>query len=184
MLIVEGREFDCWDLGHAKQFGRFHSSVSGKNATGRIDQNRICETKFLDASGKLLDLLKPPSNVRRLYIASDLGWFPDGRHFVTVSARHDDPTAQIWDLTGVHVRELRGHEAHLDSVVFSDDGERILTRAQDKTVRIWDPKSGESLRTLTGHTDIVRWVAFSPDQASRQAGERRLLGAGSNRSRE
>jgi len=30
-------------------------------------------------------------------------------------------------------------------------------------VRLWDPATGEHLRTLTGHADGVWGVAFSPD---------------------
>jgi WD40 repeat protein len=31
------------------------------------------------------------------------------------------------------------------------------------TVRLWDPATSDHRRTLTGHTDYVRAVAFSPD---------------------
>ena len=34
----------------------------------------------------------------------------------------------------------------------------------DKTVRLWDPQTGKLIRTLEGHTDVVRSVNFSPDQ--------------------
>src|SRR5207245_730207 len=30
-------------------------------------------------------------------------------------------------------------------------------------VRLWDAKTGKELRSLSGHTDVVRGVAFSPD---------------------
>ena len=33
----------------------------------------------------------------------------------------------------------------------------------DKTARLWDPATGEHRRTLTGHTNTVFGVAFSPD---------------------
>src|SRR4051794_41947320 len=33
----------------------------------------------------------------------------------------------------------------------------------DKTVRIWDAKSGKEVRKLEGHSDGVWSVAFSPD---------------------
>jgi WD40 repeat protein len=33
----------------------------------------------------------------------------------------------------------------------------------DKSVRVWDAKTGEQLRELQGHTDNVTSVAFSPD---------------------
>ena len=51
------------------------------------------------------------------------------------------------------------------------DGQLLATAAGDDTVRLWDPATGECLRTLTGHgpdeTSILTsgfWgVTFSPD---------------------
>jgi hypothetical protein len=40
----------------------------------------------------------------------------------------------------------------------------LATASADKTVRLWDPASGQSHGApLTGHTDAVLGVAFSPD---------------------
>ena len=33
----------------------------------------------------------------------------------------------------------------------------------DDTVRVWDLESGECLKVLEGHTDIVNSVALTPD---------------------
>jgi WD40 repeat protein len=33
----------------------------------------------------------------------------------------------------------------------------------DRTVKLWDVSTGSCLRTLTGHTDEIWSVAFSPD---------------------
>ena len=46
-------------------------------------------------------------------------------------------------------------------MAFSPDG-RLLATAGEKTVRLWNPATGERIRTLTGHTDSVWAVAFSP----------------------
>ena len=48
-------------------------------------------------------------------------------------------------------------------MAFSPDGRLLATAGSDGTARLWDPATGEHLRTLTGHTDRVMGVAFSPD---------------------
>lgn len=52
---------------------------------------------------------------------------------------------------------------HQEKVVFSLDGKRIATASKDGTVYIWDIAGGEMLATLTGHTDSLTNIAFSPD---------------------
>src|SRR5205814_2156896 len=46
---------------------------------------------------------------------------------------------------------------------FSPDGSRLVSGSQDQTVKVWDVASAQELRTLKGHTTIVRSVAFSRD---------------------
>jgi hypothetical protein len=50
----------------------------------------------------------------------------------------------------------------LNSVAFSSDGETI-TGGVNNEIWFWNPRSGEHLRTFTGHTASVRRVAFSSD---------------------
>ncbi|NEQ18093.1 MAG: hypothetical protein F6K44_32215, partial [Moorea sp. SIO3E2] len=44
----------------------------------------------------------------------------------------------------------------------SHDGQTIVSGSFDKTVKLWN-RQGQLLQTLTGHSEIVNSVAFSPD---------------------
>ncbi|KAH7345556.1 WD40-repeat-containing domain protein [Rhizoctonia solani] len=58
------------------------------------------------------------------------------------------------------------HECHKDgitSVVFSPDGESIISSSFDQTIRICDTHNPPSIgEPLKGHTDFVRSVSYSP----------------------
>ena len=61
---------------------------------------------------------------------------------------------------------LAGHTAGVESVAFSPDGARIASGSDDKTIQLWDAKTGAAIgQPLRGHTNWVRSVAFSPDGA-------------------
>jgi WD40 repeat protein len=49
------------------------------------------------------------------------------------------------------------------SAAFSPDGGAIVSASRDKTVKIWDARTGRLLHTLEGHTNGVFSAAFSPD---------------------
>lgn len=50
---------------------------------------------------------------------------------------------------------LKGHTADVQSVAFSQDGKRLASGSEDRTVVVWDVTSGEELLTLRGHTKAV-----------------------------
>jgi WD40 repeat protein len=58
---------------------------------------------------------------------------------------------------------LSGHELQLTTAFFSPDESQVVTAAFDKTARIWNAKTGETISVLSGHTAEVHYASFSPD---------------------
>jgi WD40 repeat protein len=62
------------------------------------------------------------------------------------------------------MKPLTGHIGSVISVGFSPDGTHIVSGSSDRTIRIWDLRTGEEvIKPLTGHIGIVTSVGFSPD---------------------
>ena len=58
---------------------------------------------------------------------------------------------------------LRGHSKPVNSASFSPDGELVVSASSDSTIRIWDVKTGQCVRTIKGHNGSVNNANFSPD---------------------
>jgi WD40 repeat protein len=58
---------------------------------------------------------------------------------------------------------LRGHTDMVFAVAYSPDGQTLATGAADQTVRLWDPRTGQTRVTLKGHTGGINSVVFAPD---------------------
>ncbi|MBW4619888.1 MAG: hypothetical protein KME17_11110 [Cyanosarcina radialis HA8281-LM2] len=95
---------------------------------------------------------------------------PQGKIVATGSGDH---TIKLWDLnTGECHNTLQGHTSRLWSVAFSptpisksgtEGGYILASGHDDRAIRLWDIRTGKCQKTLQGHDNWVRSVAFSPD---------------------
>ena len=62
-------------------------------------------------------------------------------------------------------------------VAFSPDGRLLATASGDETARLWDPATGDCLRTLTGHTGDGHGCGVQPGRAAARHRQPRRDGA-------
>jgi WD40 repeat protein len=91
------------------------------------------------------------------------------RQILTFSA---DQSAVIWNLEGQgfnpgieltpKVRYLE-HHAPVTAGAYRPDYEEVATGGGDQVIRLWNPNTGQTNATLTGHTGVITALCYSPD---------------------
>jgi WD40 repeat protein len=85
---------------------------------------------------------------------------PDGNTLAIGSGK----TIQLKStITEYEKQTLDGHLGDVEAVVFTPDGNTLASGSRDKTIKLWNVRSGESEFTLKGHTAFVSAVAFACD---------------------
>ena len=76
-----------------------------------------------------------------------------------------NPLINIWDRNTKILRsQLSGHTDFVNSINLNSEGTLIVSASKDKTIKIWDIKSGVCLKTLYGHTGEVINAVFLDDK--------------------
>ena len=61
------------------------------------------------------------------------------------------------------LKVLKGHEASVNSIAISPDGQMLASGSLDRTVSLWNLKTGKQIFTFFGQAGEVHAVAISPD---------------------
>jgi len=81
---------------------------------------------------------------------------PDGRMLALASS---DGTARIWSLTARRFTATLPHPGPVTALAFGQDDHTLATSAADGVARLWTLPGP----VLTGQTEVINGVAFSPD---------------------
>ncbi len=82
------------------------------------------------------------SNTGELIAASDIGLEPKQNTYIYTQAL-------VWNVkTGEKLFTIEGHKFDIDGLVFTRDGNFLLTGSIDTTIKFWDMKTGHEARTI------------------------------------
>lgn len=107
------------------------------------------------------DVVTDPDMTVGVGYIQDLVLSPDGSK---LAIAHQWRTRVIDVATGaIEARHAAIHEWQW-AAAYAPDGNHIAT-SEGNTITLWDAATGATVRTFTGHTDVVHDLCFSPDGA-------------------
>jgi WD40 repeat protein len=90
----------------------------------------------------------------------ELAWAPDGGKLISGGW---GSRVELWETTGVKIRDFVGHSGTVWGLAWSPDGRWIASGADDGVIRIWDALTGETRNNMPGFAGWVGEVGWSPD---------------------
>jgi len=92
-------------------------------------------------------------------IIHDIAFNSTGEFLASVSFQ--EKIGYLWETkTGKILRNFAGHNEGILKVIFSYDSKQLATSSMDKSIRIWNVDSGQPLRLLRGHQNMVFGLRF------------------------
>lgn len=174
------RTVEIWDVASRKRIAQIGDHSDTVQGVAFDPSGKKLATGSMDRTVKLSDGV---SGTGLLTINPDLkgilavAFSPDSRYVLTAG---ESPELRWWEVADIGesvtergwtpTRKMRGHVGAVYDMRFSPDGSVLATASADRTVRLWDGKSGQPIRTLVDADDLLYSVAFSPDS--------RLIAAG------
>ena len=190
-LVVGGHhELTVWDVSQAKlekrvwtRMERAYAMVflaDGKLAVAGGRPGQEGDVRIYDLQGgtpkvqngvTILDGVNDPGVMVKQLLETDdavlcLALSPDGKKLA--SGGSQDRLVNVWDLTPGYANAkleetIENHADWVFGVVFSPDGKHLLTCSRDKTAKVWDLATKESVLTFPDHQNPVYGVAIKAD---------------------
>jgi len=173
-FLSEGKTIKLWDTKSEKFKQDFQynndliHSVSYSPDGSVLASTSYKTIKLWDTkSGELMQMLKGHEGD-----VWGLSYSPDGRTLASGSA---DTTIKLWDVkTGYLKQTLKEKEKEKEqdqekgkneirTLSYSPNGRILASGSLDKTIKLWDAKTGQLQQTLEGHEGEILALSYSPD---------------------
>lgn len=168
---------EMWQLDMGTLRATYRGHAAGVTALAFSPDSKLLASGSLDKTMVLWDTATGQERTRSLMIPAFVVWSvafaPDGKTLAIATGPDDFRLRQpgeikLWDVATETLRTtLRGHSRAATSIVFSPDGQSLVSGSADTTVRFWDASTGREYGMLKGHQAAPGFealtVALSPD---------------------
>jgi WD40 repeat protein len=149
LAVAGGRPGQEGDVRVYNLQGSKGTSQNGVTVLDGVNDKNVMVKQLLDTDDSVLCLAASPNGKR-------------------LASGGCDRIVNIWDISGgvMNAKLDQSIENHADwvfGVVFAADGKHLLTCSRDKTAKVWDLSTRESVLTFPDHQSPVYGVAVTPD---------------------
>ena len=161
LLSGKGAGLRRWRVADGQEVGdRMGMGLNYAISVSRDGKWIVCGTN----KGASVCDAKTHEKVIEVESANDVGAVdisPESTRFATGAGR-DDHIASIWNIvTGERLVGPLQHDAYIDGIKFSPNGEHIAT-ANDNSIRVFDSRNGDQLITINARIPYSTWAATTP----------------------
>jgi WD40 repeat protein/serine/threonine protein kinase len=148
-----------WDVHSGVQLRRFSGHTAEIDAVALSADGKWALTGSDDKTARLWDI--QTSEQRALFTdpisrVGAVAFSPDGRYILVSGS-----DSYLYDAQSL--KQLRMFPGSSQSVTFLPDNKTLLLAGGIKTAQLWNVETGELVRRLSGHTDVIVAVAAAAD---------------------
>jgi len=158
----QDRTIKCWDAKQGILLNDLKGHAHWVN-TLALSTDHVLQTGPYDHTGKHLTLEDDAKKMKEYALARyNKAKDPQGEKLVSGS---DDNTMIMWQpqKSNKPLQRMTGHQGLIIQVSFSPDGFYLASASFDKSVKLWDGKTGKFITSFRGHVAAVYQVGWSAD---------------------